>query len=72
MSLLDKSEKKWSAKEALRAAKGSTLFLFNEDVDGTIKIVKSLENASLLIDGETEIFKHEIKKKKKVDFFELC
>ena len=36
-----------------------------------IKIVKSLEDSGVLIDGATETVKDEIKNKK-VDFFELC
>ena len=38
-----------------------------------IKIIKSLEDFGVLIDGVTEKVKHEIKKKnKKADFLELC
>ena len=36
-----------------------------------IKILKSLEDSGVLIDGVTEAVKHEIKNKK-VDFLELC
>ena len=36
-----------------------------------IKIIKSLENSGILIDGVTETAKHEIKNKK-VDFLKLC
>ena len=34
----------------------------NEDFDDIIKIVESLENSGLLIDGASEKVKHEIKK----------
>ena len=37
-----------------------------------IKIVKSLEDSGVLIDGVTETVKDKIKKNKKVDFPELC
>ena len=37
-----------------------------------IKIIKSLEDLGVLIDGVTEKVKHEIKKNKKADFLGLC
>ena len=38
-----------------------------------IKIIKSLEDSGVIIDGVTETVKEEIKKKnKKVDFLEFC
>ena len=40
-------------------------------MDDIIKIVESLENSGLLIDGASETVKHEVKKTKKVDFFLL-
>ena len=36
-----------------------------------LKIIKSLEDLGVLIDGVTETVKHEIKEKK-VDFLKLC
>ena len=57
--ILDKFERKQGA---VRAGKGFTLFISNEDMDDIIKIVESLENSGLLIDGATETVKHEIKK----------
>ena len=45
------------------------LFIPNEDMNVIIKITKSLEDSSVLIDGVTET-KHE-QKKKKVDLLEL-
>ena len=37
------------------------MLISNEDIDDIIKIVKSLEDSQLLIDGVTEVVKHEIK-----------
>ena len=39
-----------------------TLVISNEDMDDIIKIVESLEKSGLLIDGDSETVKHEIKK----------
>ena len=69
-SELDKSEGKISGQGAIltneagavRAGKGSTLFILNEDMEHIIKIVDSLEKSGLLFNGVTEIVKHEIKK----------
>ena len=57
---INKFERKISGKGAVRAGKGFTLFISNEDMNDIIKIVKSLEYSSVLIDGVTEIVKHEI------------
>ena len=54
--------KKISGKVAVRAGKGLILFISNEDMNDIIKIIKSLEDSSVLIDGVTETVKHEIKK----------
>ena len=43
----------------LRARKGFTLFILNEDMDNIIRIIKSLEISGVLIDGVTEIKKQE-------------
>ena len=59
-----------SRKGTVRAGKGFTLFISNEDVDDFIKIVKSLEDSEVLIDGVTEAIKHAIKNRK-VDFLLL-
>ena len=59
---IDKFERKISGRGAVRAGKGFTLFISNEDMDDIIKIVKSLEDSGLLIDGAIETVKHEIKK----------
>ena len=54
--------KKISGKVAVRAGKGLILFISNEDMNDIIKIIKSLEDSGVLIDGVTETVKHEIKK----------
>ena len=46
----------------MRAEKAFTLFISNEDINYIIKIIKSLEDLGVLIDGVTETVKHEIKK----------
>ena len=49
-------------KRALRAGKRFNLFIFGEDMDDIIKIVKPLEKSRLLIDGANETVKNGIKK----------
>ena len=46
----------------MKAEKGFTLFISNEDMNYIIKIIKSLEDLGLLIDKVTETVKHELKK----------
>ena len=46
----------------MRAGKRFPLFTSNEDMNDIIRIIKSLEHSSVLIDGVTETVKHEIKK----------
>ena len=58
----NKLERKVSRKKAVRAGKGFALFISNEDMNEIFKIIKSLEDLGLLIDGVTETVKHEIKK----------
>ena len=48
----------------MRARKGFTLFISIEDMNGIIKTIGLLEDSGVLIDGVTEIVKHEIKNKK--------
>ena len=55
-------KKKISEKGPVRARKGFTFFISNEDMNGIIKIMKSLENSGVLIVEITETVKHEIKK----------
>ena len=45
-----------------RAGKGFTLLISNEYMSDIIKIIKSLEDSGVLIDGVTETVKYEIKK----------
>ena len=59
---INKFERKISGRGAVRAGKGFTLFISNEDLNDVIKIIKSLEDSGVLIDGVTETVKREIKK----------
>ena len=58
----NKFGKEIRGKGAVIAGKGFTLFILNEDMNDIIKIIKSLEDSGVLIDGVTETVKHEIKK----------
>ena len=58
---INKLERKISGTGAVRAGKGFTSFISNEDMNYTIKIIKSLEDSGVLIDGVIEKVKHEIK-----------
>ena len=49
-------------KGVIRAGKGFTLLISNEDIDDITKIIGSTENSDLLTDDTTETVKHEIKK----------
>ena len=68
---MNRFDRKISGKGAVRAEKGFTLFISHEDMNDIIKIIKSLKDLGVLIDGVTEIVKHEIKKKEKTDFLKL-
>ena len=57
---INKFEWKISGKRAVRAGKGFTLFIWNEDINDIIKMIKSLEDSSVLIDGVTETAEPEI------------
>ena len=46
----------------MRAGKWFILFIWNGDINDTIKIINSLEDSRVLINGVTETVKHEIKK----------
>ena len=59
---MNEFERRISRKGVVKAGKGFTLFISNEDMDDIIKIVKSLEDSGILIDGVTEAVKHELKK----------
>ena len=47
---INKFERKLSGKRAVRVGKGFTLFILNEDMNGIIRIIKSLEDSAVLID----------------------
>ena len=58
---INKFERKISGKGAVRAGKGFNLFISNEGINYIIKIIKSLEDLDVSIDGVTETVKNEIK-----------
>ena len=58
---INKFERKIGEKEGVRAGQGFTLFISNEDMNDISKIIKSLEDSNILIDGITEKVKHEKK-----------
>ena len=62
LSILNKFERETSGKRVVRAEKGFNLFILNEDMDDIIRIINSLEDSRVLIDGITETVKNEIKK----------
>ena len=51
-----------SGKVAFKAGTGFTLFIWNENMNNTMKIIKSLKVSNVLIDCITETVKHERKK----------
>ena len=51
---VNKTERKISGKGAVRAGKGFTILNLNEDMNDVIKIIKSLEELGVLIDGVSE------------------
>ena len=63
-SARNKFDRKISGKGFVRAGKGFTLFILNKDMNDIIKIIKSLEDSGVLIDGVTESVKDKIKKQK--------
>ena len=54
--------KKWHERGVVQTGKGITLVISDEDMVSIIKVIKSLENSSILIDGISGTVKHEIKK----------
>ena len=63
-SAINKLDRKINGKGFVKAGKGFTLFISNEDMNNIKQIIKSLENSGVLIDGFTETVKDEIKNKK--------
>ena len=62
-SALDSAiQRKMHGLGVVREGKGIFLVILNEDTDYIIKIIKSLENSIVLIDGVSGTVKHEIKK----------
>ena len=59
---INKAERRISEKRVVRAGKGFTLFISNEDMDDIIRIIKSLKDSGVLTDGVNETVKHETKK----------
>ena len=59
-NVINKFERKISGKGAVRAGKGFTLFISDKDMNDILKLIKSLEDSGILIDGGTETVKHEI------------
>ena len=66
-----KKKKKICGKGAVRGWKRFTVLISSEYMNGIIKIIKSLEESVVLVDGATETVKHEIINKK-LDLLELC
>ena len=56
---INKVERRINGKTVVRAGIVFTLFISNEDMDDIIRIINSLEDSGVLIDGVTEIVKHE-------------
>ena len=51
-------------KKTLRPGNHTTLIISNDDVQHLLKIVKSLEDSGILLDGITETVKNEVKEQK--------
>ena len=56
---INKVERRISGKIILMAGIGFTLFISNEDMDDIIRIINSLEDSRVLVDGVTDIVEHE-------------
>ena len=68
LNAIHKFDRRISEKGALRVGKGFTFSTSNEDMDDIIKMIKSLEDSRLLIDGVIEIVEQEVKNGK-MDFW---
>ena len=71
LNVIDRFRRKISEKRPVIAEKGFTLFILNEDINDIIRVIKSLEDSSVLIDGVTETVKDETKIKK-ADLLVYC
>ena len=56
---INKIERRISGKRVAKAGKELTPLISKEDMDDIIRIIKSLEDSSVLFDGVTETVKHE-------------
>ena len=61
-------ERKLIGNRAARVETEFTSFISNEDMNYTIKIINSLKNSNVLIDGITETVNREIKKRRQISF----
>ena len=66
---INKFERTIIGKGAVRA--GFILFIWYEDTNDIINVIKSLEDSGILIDGVTQTVKHETKNQEG-RFLELC
>ena len=57
LSAINELDRKISRKGAIRAGIWFTLYISNEDMDDNIKIIKSLKDSGVLINGVTETLK---------------
>ena len=55
----DAIQRKIRRRGVVRAEKGITLVIWNEDMDDINRIIKSLGNSNVLIDGVSETVKHQ-------------
>ena len=60
-NVINTFDRKLSQKGAVTVEKRFASFISNEDMNGIIKIIKSLEDLGVLIDGVNEIVKFEKK-----------
>ena len=60
LNAVNKFERKIKGKQAVRTGKEFTFFILNDDMNDFIKIVKSLGDSGVLIDGPTETAKYKI------------
>ena len=58
---INKFGRKINGEAAVRAGKGVTLFILNEDINDIIEIIKSIEDSCVLIDGVAKTVKDEIR-----------
>ena len=57
-------QRKMCGRSVVIERKGITLVISDKDMDDFIRFIKSLENTDVLIDGVSEIVKHETKDQK--------